>query len=273
MNFFFVSQRSQAIENSNKKLQAPNNTKYQYIKRNIHKADLVIQYNSAAACITGVAQAIKDPYVEGGMIYVDVDIYQLDKTLPKNDWVTTLRVKQNGDKTPVNANYGINSRYLQRMNRSAFNYILDEAEKYDLNKENVGKIRSLIASGIVPVRNAPSLDEIIDDVVEATMPPKKAIQKIFFGAPGTGKSYKVNDFLSKNSVTVFRTTFHPDYDYAQFVGAYKPMKGENGIAYSFVPQIFVKAYLEAWKQYVDAGEESTTENQIYLVIEEINLTL
>lgn len=251
------------------------------------------------------------------------------------------------------------------------------------------------------------------------------MQKIFFGAPGTGKSYKVNSILAEQRKNSFassdisksnhyaevlsdknyidcniwmidnlsilekklasfeaddkvanprhsalrayieflkkyeneqrenRTTFHPDYDYAQFVGAYKPQKvqcNDNGllseeqlahklsesflkrdnseidktsaivlfglqyanslngktisqivklsgigdeeykkanlsaavkaqlqfsdvdgeITYSFVPQVFAKAYAAAWKQYFDAGSVSTVENQVYLVIEEIN---
>ena len=93
-------------------------------------------------------------------------------------------------------------------------------------------------------------------------------QKIFFGAPGTGKSFKVNKAVQNQQV--FRTTFHPDYDYAQFVGAYKPKKDGEKITYSFVPQVFAKAYAAAWKQYLDAGNASTADNQVYLVIEEIN---
>lgn len=93
-------------------------------------------------------------------------------------------------------------------------------------------------------------------------------QKIFFGAPGTGKSFKVNEAVQNQQV--FRTTFHPDYDYAQFVGAYKPKKEGEKITYSFVPQVFAKAYAAAWKQYFAAGNVSTVDNQVYLVIEEIN---
>ena len=69
---------------------------------------------------------------------------------------------------------------------------------------------------------------------------------------------------------VFRTTFHPDYDYAQFVGAYKPKKEGNVITYSFIPQVFAKVYVAAWKLYLRAGNASTAENQVYLVVEEIN---
>lgn len=46
------------------------------------------------------------------------------------------------------------------------------------------------------------------------------LQVIYYGAPGTGKSYTIDDMTDeKNSV---RTTFHPDTDYSTFVGTYKP---------------------------------------------------
>ena len=123
----------------------------------------------------------------------------------------------------------------------------------------------------------------------------KVHQKIFFGAPGTGKSHKIDYDLFKdkdgNSIgkgikeipenRKFRTTFHPDYDYAQFVGAYKPKKEGEKITYSFVPQVFAKAYAAAWKLYLQRDSrdsigasplqnDSGKDIQVYLVIEEIN---
>ena len=51
-------------------------------------------------------------------------------------------------------------------------------------------------------------------------------QIIFYGAPGTGKSHRISDDGNVKVATakdlVFRTTFHPDTDYATFVGCYKP---------------------------------------------------
>lgn len=50
-----------------------------------------------------------------------------------------------------------------------------------------------------------------------------SLQIIYFGAPGSGKSHKVaEDLAGVGRENVFRTTFHPDYDYASFVGCYKP---------------------------------------------------
>lgn len=117
-----------------------------------------------------------------------------------------------------------------------------------------------------------------------------ALQQIYYGAPGTGKSYEIND-LTKAYSTI-RTTFHPDSDYSTFVGAYKPVMAESTvyglqgepikvsqgddvkvelkeprITYTFVKQAFLKAYLGAWQKYANGNE--TAEPQ-FLVIEEIN---
>lgn len=110
------------------------------------------------------------------------------------------------------------------------------------------------------------------------------LQQIYYGAPGTGKSYDI-DRITKAYSTI-RTTFHPDSDYSTFVGAYKPTmtkskvygaqgpvldKGkeveENRITYTFIKQAFLKAYLGAWKKYADGGDEVQPQ---FLVIEEIN---
>ena len=48
-------------------------------------------------------------------------------------------------------------------------------------------------------------------------------QIIYYGCPGSGKSHKVKEITNTiDSNYVFRTTFHPDTDYASFVGCYKP---------------------------------------------------
>lgn len=55
--------------------------------------------------------------------------------------------------------------------------------------------------------------------------PSQPHQTIYYGAPGSGKSYKVKKDRLKGvpEENIFRTTFHPDSDYASFVGCYKPI--------------------------------------------------
>jgi len=112
-------------------------------------------------------------------------------------------------------------------------------------------------------------------------------QIIYYGAPGTGKSFEINRITKDKEV--IRTTFHPDSDYSTFVGAYKPTSievpvrdvtgkvivengkqvTENRIVYEFVEQAFLQAYIKAWDAYAKAAEGEKAEEQ-YLVIEEIN---
>lgn len=94
--------------------------------------------------------------------------------------------------------------------------------------------------------------------------PKKPIQKIFFGAPGTGKSYKINEYIKNNCSDytnfVFRTTIYSDYSYYNFIGSIEPTMNDNNIEYNFKPGIFTIALKQAL--------ENINEN-IFLVIEEM----
>lgn len=47
--------------------------------------------------------------------------------------------------------------------------------------------------------------------------------RIIFGAPGTGKSFQINEDARAFGNNYERVTFHPNYSYAQFVGTYKPV--------------------------------------------------
>lgn len=127
------------------------------------------------------------------------------------------------------------------------------------------------------------LEEKVDlDLSELVLPHEtsqilnndSSLQQIFYGAPGTGKSYAVNE-VTKQYPDTIRTTFHPDSDYSTFVGAYKPIAikenryelsgnltvaltypngneliQESKIEYKFVKQAFLKAYIKAWRFFI-----------------------
>ena len=95
----------------------------------------------------------------------------------------------------------------------------------------------------------------------------KPRQRIFFGAPGTGKSYKLNKEAERNfdKNNISRVTFHPNYNYGNFIGTFKPfpkIKNDNEtITYTYVPGILTKLLIRAL---------NNPKEDFLLIIEEIN---
>lgn len=116
------------------------------------------------------------------------------------------------------------------------------------------------------IENIQSIHNSLDNVITPTVSTssKDVNNVIYYGSPGTGKSYKADDVTKGKNVQ--KVTFHPDYDYHSFVGGYKPTMDGDKIAYKFVPQIFTKIYVDAWKNLVSADDTKP----FYLQIEEIN---
>lgn len=88
-------------------------------------------------------------------------------------------------------------------------------------------------------------------------------QIIYFGAPGTGKSFCVKNLLSNiRSERIFRTTIHPEYTYSDFVGQLLPESdGVTGVFFLFKPGPFTNALKMAY---------SDSSLPVYLVLEELS---
>ena len=84
------------------------------------------------------------------------------------------------------------------------------------------------------------------------------VQKIYFGAPGTGKSYKIKNDIIPPGIEPYRVTFYPDYYYSDFVGGLRPKNDDSGIKYEFEPGPFAEALRDSFFR------------KTYLIIEEIN---
>lgn len=154
-------------------------------------------------------------------------------------------------------------------------------ETMKLTPEHVGKVYLIF----VPLKNDGSEFELSVTPFKNKVTPHAGsysdfpLQQIFYGAPGTGKSFRIKRDTANQSK--IRTTFHPDSDYSTFVGCYKPTMSNEGdradqekgggtkqIEYAFVAQAFLKAYVKAWKSY--CSKESENAKPQYLIIEEIN---
>lgn len=91
-------------------------------------------------------------------------------------------------------------------------------------------------------------------------------QIIIYGAPGTGKSYNVDNFLKEQTIKedqVIRVVFHSDYSYSDFVGFITPSTKNKGkeIEYNFEAGPFTIALEKALNDL---------SNDTYLVLEELN---
>ncbi|MBR1770421.1 MAG: AAA family ATPase [Lachnospiraceae bacterium] len=99
--------------------------------------------------------------------------------------------------------------------------------------------------------------------------PMKPMQCIFYGAPGTGKSYKVSQILEKEYPDPIerekhtkRMIFHPTYKYEDFVGSIKPLVSlDHPLDYIYSAGPFSALLKEAFNFPAE---------KFYLIIEEIN---
>lgn len=95
------------------------------------------------------------------------------------------------------------------------------------------------------------------------------MQKIYYGAPGTGKSFEINNYLLDNKIPderVFRVTFHPDYTYSDFTGQLLPTVVKSGpnvgdITYSYEKGVFTLALEKAYED---------TSKEVFLILEEMS---
>ena len=113
----------------------------------------------------------------------------------------------------------------------------------------------------LPTENNGAIDT--DEVIA-----KGGINKIFYGAPGCGKSRYVSDMLHYADVSeenIVRVTFHPEYTNVDFIGQIMPTieqdeDGNEVVKYIFNPGAFTLALEKAYN----------TADMVYLIVEEIN---
>lgn len=122
-------------------------------------------------------------------------------------------------------------------------------------------------------QNADHVELVEEPINSATEKAKFGTNKIFYGAPGCGKSRHVSDMLAEVSVAknnIIRVTFHPEYANCDFIGQILPTvetktdeaTGEEKeiVKYIFNPGPFTLALQTAYD----------TNNMVFLIVEEIN---
>lgn len=102
--------------------------------------------------------------------------------------------------------------------------------------------------------------------------------RIFYGAPGTGKSYRIQKYIQecgipdysaqKGHPDVFRITLHPEFSYSDFVGQLLPTiekndNGEDVPTYKMIPGEFTSALKRAL-------EQKNFNRPVFLILEEMS---
>lgn len=176
--------------------------------------------------------------------------WNVRKDIPKNNGQTDKRFYFNGLLKEVNyinckgisqkdnftiRNYlagGYSDLHIKKANDGVFDVTVTNTQTpyYDTKDQDIQQLEKISISE--PVRH-PS----INYVTRVTTKKNFSRNRIIFGAPGTGKSYSLNDdrkdLLGDNNESDYeRVTFHPDYSYANFVGTYKPVMIENNTCYN-----------------------------------------
>lgn len=117
--------------------------------------------------------------------------------------------------------------------------------------------------------------DIIIKKFENIIPIEKRVyplQVMYYGAPGTGKSYRIASLIKKSypgyteyddNSYVFRTTIYRDYSYYDFVGNIMPVTKEGKVSYEFVPGIFTTALCTALRT-------QDRNIDVYLILEEMS---
>lgn len=82
---------------------------------------------------------------------------------------------------------------------------------------------------------------------------------IFYGAPGTGKTHRIEQVVKYE--LYHRTVFHPDTQNSDFVGSLKPVMEGKDVTYKFAPGPFSRAMADAY---------DNPSKKVFLVIEELN---
>ncbi|PIP98559.1 MULTISPECIES: AAA family ATPase [unclassified Shewanella] len=136
------------------------------------------------------------------------------------------------------------------------NHIINEIEEPFTLRTMALSIERISNVIVYLKKQIPNNEKYIESITSTSTSAGENI--IYYGAPGTGKSHKIDGLATDgNSI---RTVFHSETQYSDFVGCLKPCMVDGDISYQFRPGPFSLALVKA----------ASDEQQCFLVIEEIN---
>lgn len=173
------------------------------------------------------------------------DFLALRKKLPENSFLVILKIKEKVDYEVYGLPPSISSDDQYGITNLKFKF-------FKLNTKTLTSLETFI-------------DEIDEDKDEDVDKPNEndiiGENILFYGVPGSGKSWKIQEEYCNDESHMERVVFHPDYTYSDFVGQILPKVEDGDVSYDFTPGPFTLILQKAKK---------TQNEHFYLIIEEIN---
>ncbi len=139
--------------------------------------------------------------------------------------------------------------------------------------------KSVFGDGYMPTENSDNKTNDDENKDDENIYKKSQIQKaadikigfnrLFYGVPGCGKSYYIENNLNEivgtkdDNIIKIRTVFYPDYSNSDFVGQIMPISENDILKYKPIPGPFTRALKEAL-------DNKNKNKKVVLIIEEIN---
>lgn len=185
-----------------------------------------------------------------------IDFLNFRRILKENDYIIILKIKGKFEYEVIGIPQEIGNGDLQELNG---NFYYEKSETLVQAKENI----------IFEEYNKSNVLEKIEILCNNKKIKHKNIQNLYFGAPGTGKSYRVSEIIKevyptideKDNPFVFKTTIYADYSYYDFVGNLVPRHNNDKLEYGFTPGIFTQSLAQAL---------NNEDKEVFLVIEEMS---
>lgn len=214
--------------------------------RNINVGDIVYIYSSQPdsrithKCIVEKVNVPKDEIIEGNQYVLSSDF----------------------DNSYKEGKNHINLRMIEKFKTKKLGY--EQLKQHGLkNIQSMNTIPKELLEYIEKVskkkKHQPnSLNKLIEP---KQVDKEKGRSLIIYGVPGSGKSYRIENELSKKNKNVERITFYPEYTYYDFVGQRIPKQKDGKIYLDFEPGIFTRTLAKAF---------ANRTQHYYLIIEEMN---
>lgn len=182
-----------------------------------------------------------------------------------NEWSQFFQSVESTIRSREDANYLKDcSERFDIANDTRFNLVFDNLSYIERTKDGF-KIKPEYVETVRKKVAEYELGTQVDDSESHQLKDIRSKNIIYYGAPGTGKSFNIDKKLKDDSIPdehVKRVIFYPDYTYSDFIGGLSPVTNKEGKPeYRFVAGPFTEILKEAFDDL---------DSSYYMIIEEIN---